>query len=453
MDVSKLYTKVEEALKRKNYDYAIETLKNQILKFNPNDVKARKLLRATVLEKHKAVGVPNKSEILSKGMMPRIKMIVGKIAKKWDMVVDEAENYLLYDPKNFSVLYALGEACVQAQYIDTAISVFESILAFEASHVNALKALGKVYHLHKEDLEKAQQYIQRAARLAPNDIELAKLAKNLSAEITSSQYGQAKSSQDLIKDKEKARELEEDQAMLRTEEDIKRAIERSQKRLEQDPESKKELRRLGDLYQKLGSFEDAVSTYQKVLKLDPTSFDVKCKISDCRIQKATSRIRTIKQKAKQAPNDERLKKELQKAMQAKNQVEVTEYREQVEAQPTNYDLRFRLGAALFQGNMYDEAIAQFQSAVKDPRRKIAAYTYMGQAFTKRKEYDLAVEQFQNALNSLSPKDRLYKDTLYHLGMAYEAADQRENALDTFMSIYKEDINYRDVKDRVKKLKV
>ena len=109
MDVSKLYTKVEEALKRKNYDYAVETLKNQILKFNPNDVKARKLLRATVLEKHKNNGAPNKSEILSKGMIPRIKMIVGKIAKKWDMVVDEAENYLLHDPKNLSVLYALGK--------------------------------------------------------------------------------------------------------------------------------------------------------------------------------------------------------------------------------------------------------------------------------------------------------------------------------------------------------
>lgn len=53
MDVPKLYAKVEEAIKRKNYDFAVEMLKNQILKFNPNDVKARKLLRATVLEKHK----------------------------------------------------------------------------------------------------------------------------------------------------------------------------------------------------------------------------------------------------------------------------------------------------------------------------------------------------------------------------------------------------------------
>ena len=315
-----------------------------------------------------------------------------------------------------------------------------------------MKALGKVYHLQKEDLEKAQQYVQRAARLAPNDIELAKLAKNLSAEITSSQYGQAKNSQDLIKDKDKARELEEDQSMLRTEEDIKRAIERSLKRLEQDTESKKELRRLGDLYQKLGSFDDAVSIYEKVLKLDPTSFDIKCKISDCRIQKATSRIRMIKQKLKQSPKDERLIKEMQKAMSAKNQVEIVEYREQVETQPTNYDLRFRLGVSLFQGNQFDEAISQFQSAVKDPRRKVSAYTYMGQAFTKRKEYDLAIEQFQSALNSLNPKERQYKDTLFHLGMAYEAANQQQDALDTYMTIYKEDINYRDVKDRVKRLK-
>ena len=125
---------------------------------------------------------------------------------------------------------------------------------------------------------------------------------------------------------------------------------------------------------------------------------------------------------------------------------------QAKAQPTNYGLRFKLGMALYQGGRFNEAISEFQTAVKDPQKKLQAYVYMGQAFLNKKDFDMAIEQFKNALQTLSPKDRLYKDTLYHLGMAYEAANRKADAIESFMTIYKEDIKYRDVQERLNRLK-
>ncbi|NUM34749.1 MAG: tetratricopeptide repeat protein [Candidatus Brocadiae bacterium] len=452
MDVSKLYSKVEEALKKKNYDYAIETLKNQILKFNPNDVKARKLLRATVLEKYKNESPPTASQVWSKGFAPRVKMLFGKISKKWDVVIDEAENFLQYDPKNLSVLCGLGEACTEAGYIDTAISVFENILAFDSSHVPALKSLGRIYRFQKEDLEKAKYYYQRAVKLAPQDNEVSKMVKDLSAQITADTYGQAKSSHDLIKDQEKAKDLEEDNTMLRTEEDYARAIERTAKKLETDPNNRRELKRLGELYQKTGKFDKALEIYNKILEMDPTNSDLKNRIGECRLQKVERQIQTVKDKLDQDPQNESLKQEYKKMLRAKVETEIQEYTNQVKDQPTNFEFRFKLGLSLFQASRFDEALAQFQVAVKDPRKKISAYTYMGQAFLQKKEYDLAIEQFQNALNAQTTKERQYKDTLYHLALAFESAGRTQDAIETYTTIYKEDINFKDVQARLKKLK-
>lgn len=451
MDVSRIYGRVEEAIKRKNYDFAVEMLKNQILKFSPNDVKARKLLRATVLEKYKAKGFPNQGQIIQNGLVPRTKMVIGKLLKKWPMVIEEAENYLLYDPKKISVLYALGEACMEQGYIDTAISVFESILAFDSSHVNALKALGRI-HWEQHDGDKARNYYQRALRLAPQDNELAKTVKDISAEMTSKTYGQAKSSKDLIRDKDRAQELEENQAILRTDEDIQRAIDRVKKKLVDDPENKRELRKLGDLYLKLEQFDKAVATFNKVIKLDPTLSDIKKRISDCKIAKFDKKLRMAKENAQRDPQNANLKKEMQKLIRDKNAVEIREYDLQVKDQPTDYSLRYKLGIALYQGGRFDEAISNFQHSIKDPKIKAKAYIYMGQAFTKKKEYDLAVEQFNSALESVSTKEKRYLEVLYYLGIAYESGQQHQKAIDTFTNIYKADIGFRDVKDRIQKLK-
>lgn len=451
MDVSKIYAKVEEAVRRKNFDFAIEMLKNQILKFNPNDVKARKLLRATVLQKCQTNGFPSKVDAFIKGMVPRIKMVVGKLFKKWDMVVDEAENYLQHDPKNLSVLYSLGEGCREAGYTDTAIAVFETLLSFNQSHLKTVKALGKIY-LDKNELEKANQYFHRAQKMAPQDIESAKMVKDLAAQITAQTYANAASSQDLIRDKDKAKELQEDASTLRTEEDILKAIERAKKKVQEDPNNRKELRKLGDLYQKVANFDEAVANLNKLLQLDPSNFDVQCRIGDCKIAQIEQQVEAMKENLKKNPQNPNFKQKLQELLKSRNDLQIQEYDLRVKQQPLNYELRFKFGVALFQARRFDEAIGNFQQAIQDPRNKIASYNYMGQAFSQKQEYELAVEQYQSALGLLTPKDQLYREITYNLGLACEFAKDYDKAIEKLTELMKLDIGYKDVQARIKKLR-
>ena len=450
MDVSKIYTRVDEAIKRKNFDFAVELLKNHILKYNPNDVKGRQLLRMTLRKKYELNGAPSKADLILKSGIPAAKMFVGKLLKKWDLVIDEAENFLISDPNNLWGLNMLGEAAMAAGYLDTAVSVFEDLLTCNRNHVNALTCLGRIFE-QKNDLERANQYYQKAARLS-NDLDLTRKAKDMAAQITARTYEGASSSHDLIRDKEKAKELEQDQAILRTEEDILQAIERTRKKLMEDPESKKQLRRLGDLYQKLGKYTEAAEAYEKIYRMDPTAFDIKVKIGDCKIQHAAQRIRKIRENIKKSPENANLKHELQKALKVKNTIEIEEYQEQVKGQPMDQKLRFKLGSAFFRAGRMDEAIASFQNAIDDSKCKVPAYIYMGQAFSKKKEYELAVEQFQSVLKLVNPKENQYRDILYHLGSAYEAAGKYEEAITEFTKIYKVDISFRDVQEKLKRLR-
>jgi len=452
VDVGKLYTRAEEAIRRKNFDLAIELLKNQILKYNPNDVKARKLLRATVLEKYKVRGYPSKGDIISKGAVPRTKMFVGKMLKKWDMVVEEAENYLLHDPKNTSVLFGLGEACMENQYVDTAIAVFEQVVASDRTHASSLKKLGEIYHVHKEDLDKAQQYYQRAYKVAPKDIEAEKKAKAIAALKTSTLYSAADSSQGLVKDKKKAKELQDEQKILRTKEDFENAIDIAKRRMADQGETKRDLRKIADLYVKLQNLDSAISYYQKLIVLDPTNFDAKCKISDCKITKIDMRIKQLQSQYKKNPSDANIKQRLLQTQKQRIQIQIEEFDIQVQDQPTNWELWYKLGTSLYKGKRYDDAIGAFQKAVQDPRHKGNALNYMGQAFLRKKEYGLAEEQFNSALASLDPKANEHREVTYNLGITYESSGQRDKAIETYREIYSKDINYKDVKKRLDALK-
>ncbi|HNZ66925.1 MAG TPA: tetratricopeptide repeat protein, partial [Planctomycetota bacterium] len=402
-------------------------------------------------EKYKNYGELKPAEVWRKGIGSYIIMQISKIIKKWDTVIDHAENFLQYDPKNIPVLFALGEACMHANYLDTSISVFENILAFDGNHVKALKALGKICE-KENDLEKAKHYYQRALKINPSDDESEKLVKDLSAQITANTYGQAKSSHELLRDQEKAKDLEDEQAILRTDEDYLRAIERTKKKLASDPKNRKDLRRLGELYQKSARYDQAVEVYNQILQLDPTNADIKNRITECKVDRMDFEVRSIREKLQKNPNDERLKQEYQRAMKRKLEVEIQEYSQQIQSQPTNMDLRHKLGLAYFQAAKFDDAIAQFQFSVKDPRKKNIAHSYMGQAFMKKQEFDIAIEHFQSVLDSISPKEREYKEAMYWIGQAHEAAGHQEEALEAYTTIYREDINFKDVQARLKKLR-
>ena len=61
---------------------------------------------------------------------------------------------------------------------------------------------------------------------------------------------------------------------------------------------------------------------------------------------------------------------------------------------------------------------------------------------------MAVEQYLSALKDMLSADDQKLETLYSLGLTYEAMGKKEDAFSCFKQIYSADITFRDVKERV-----
>ena len=131
---------------------------------------------------------------------------------------------------------------------------------------------------------------------------------------------------------------------------------------------------------------------------------------------------------------------------------VEEYERRVKAHPTDYELKLKYGNILVQARQFDDAIKEFQKAVKDPKFKILSLNSIGNCFKEKGLYDLAEQQYKEALNSVADKDsELGKEIKYNLGVVSEKKGNSEGALDWYQKIMAVDIGYRDVSARVSAL--
>ena len=102
-----------------------------------------------------------------------------------------------------------------------------------------------------------------------------------------------------------------------------------------------------------------------------------------------------------------------------------------------------------QGEQYDDAIEQFQKAVKDPKFKVRAQNSMGQCFQKKSVYAIAMTQYEEALRGVAdPDSDIAKDIRYNLATATEDNGEYDKALEHYQIIMATDIGFRDVSERV-----
>jgi tetratricopeptide (TPR) repeat protein len=130
-----------------------------------------------------------------------------------------------------------------------------------------------------------------------------------------------------------------------------------------------------------------------------------------------------------------------------------EFRKGVEKQlgAEDYDTRYNLGIAYKEMGLLDEAIAEFQLAAKDEVRNLECCSMLGLCFMEKGMPDIAIKWFSKGLSIPGRREEEYHGLRYDLAQAYEAAGQPERALELYMEIFRENIKFRDVQERVKEL--
>jgi tetratricopeptide (TPR) repeat protein len=117
----------------------------------------------------------------------------------------------------------------------------------------------------------------------------------------------------------------------------------------------------------------------------------------------------------------------------------------------DYQSHYDLGVAFKEMGLVEEAIAEFQKALKAPTNRLPTYEAIGQCFIEKEQYAIASTVLGRALGEGGYGDEELIGVLYLLGRAAEALNRTEEALSYYQRIFVVDIEFRDVSDRISQL--
>jgi tetratricopeptide (TPR) repeat protein len=449
MDVSKHLEKAAEAVKKKNFDYAIE-LYSQVLQLKPDHGEARRELRHTLVRRAEYKKIPKAIATLQ-GAPGRLSILFGGITRNVNQVILSAEKALRDSPRDPGLNRQLAEALEKAGHLNSAVAVWEFMGDHEEIGDEALKRAGALYYQLRE-FTKALGCFETVLARTPRDSEAEKMRKNLAAEgvLSSGSYDPTKSSRDLARDKDKQRALESDQKMVTGEDERTQQRNRLAETLAQDPANRRARSALVEHHVKGREYKEAMAVLDAGLALDPDSYELRERRGDLKILDLERQIRDCEQKALRG--DEAAKTDLADLRREKLECETEEYSRRVADHPTDLDMRYKLARLMLDTGKIDGAIENLQQSVKDPRRRVDSLLGLGQAFEKKGLLDLARKQLDQALEATDPLSERGVEIRYTLGCLLERAGDYAGARDRFDTIYERDIHYKDVAARLDRLR-
>ncbi len=390
VDVDKIFDKVQESYDKKNYDYAAD-LSKQVLDFKPDHANARTILRSSTIKSYEIKGgVPTGFKAVLSGFIPMTKMFFyGIFGKKTIDVANTCELYLAKNPMSIWGRYRLASVLQNMGYVDSAIQEFEGLVNLKLNHVNALKALGEL-HKEKKDIKTAMNYYRQVFALNPSDLDTPRALKDLAALTTIEKGGwaNARSSRDVIRDKDKAVALEKSSQTAKGS-NVDSEIDRLREIVSQDsnnPKNLVSLKKIGELYIQKKDYKKAHDVYQEALKLTPSDATLSMRIGDIKLLSYDVELSKLQKELVKNSTDQNLRSKIVKIKTDRMKFKIEEYTRRVKAHPTDMGLHFQLGIALFLSGKTDEAIAEFQNSARDPKRRIQSYRYLGESFSRKKLY-------------------------------------------------------------------
>ena len=117
----------------------------------------------------------------------------------------------------------------------------------------------------------------------------------------------------------------------------------------------------------------------------------------------------------------------------------------------DFDSHYDLGIAYREMGLIDEAIAEFQKALRGATNRIRAYEALGQCFIDSHQYDVAISILGRALREPGMEDEDLIGVLYLLGYASEEGRKPRDAAAYYHRVFAIDIDFRDVSKRLKQM--
>lgn len=112
---------------------------------------------------------------------------------------------------------------------------------------------------------------------------------------------------------------------------------------------------------------------------------------------------------------------------------------------------YDLGLAYKEMGLIDEAIVEFQTALRGGADKLRVYEELGRCFVTKEQYNVALKVLSRAAEVADADPTDLVGVNYHLGRCYEALGRPVEAKEAYERVMAIDIDFEDVAERVSRL--
>ncbi len=114
----------------------------------------------------------------------------------------------------------------------------------------------------------------------------------------------------------------------------------------------------------------------------------------------------------------------------------------------DYESHYDLGVAYKEMGLLDDAIGEFQKALRSKSHRLPAYEALGQCFVEQERFQVAATVLSRALHEPGLTDDNRVGVLYLLAYSSEALQRWDEAKSYYQRVYATDINFRDAASRL-----
>jgi tetratricopeptide (TPR) repeat protein len=451
LKAQKLYLHGLEALKRGNFDYAIELLQ-EACTLAPDQLMFRRALRAAARQKY-GNQRPSKLSRTLGTLRARTALKAALARGQHHRALQLCEAILALDPWDIATLVQEAEVFDRLGYLDSAVWAAETAVEASPTDLAANRCLARLYEKRGE-YSRAIACWERVKKLAPGDEEAERRIRDLAAVETISRGGYDGPSQlqDASSDQGTAAVASAAPPPIsRWEEEA----EKLRERIRRDPTVLAPYLELAKLLREHRRWDEALEVMSQAIPAAGPHPDAQAALADIEIDRLRYDLAAAERELARQPNDPQLAARVEELRRRLNDFELREYRRRCDQYPTDLGLRFELGVRLARAGLYDQAITELQQARQDPRHRVNVLLWLGHCFAARRLHRLAQRHYQEALELLQQSgardDERVKELYYLLGRTYEEMQDLPQALRCYEEVAALDFAYRDVAQRLTRI--
>jgi len=441
-----LWLKAISAVETNNHEYAASLLQ-AVLKDEPDFLDGRKVLRRCQIQQ--TSGKKKGGLFGSKGGGFSSMKIASQAKKDPAAAVVALEKELDKDPFNEQLNDVLHDTFMRLNMLDSAGFALETVRKGHPENTKLLHKLADHYLARDMPTEAAEVYNDIVKR-DNTDSEAIKGGKDATARASmqKQKWEQADNMRDLMKDEAGVMEMEAAARAGMTRDQLEDKRDRLVAKYNEDANNLAAVKELAAVFEELEDWPNSSTFYDWAHQLSKGDIALKNKASIMRDKSAEFELRKLHEAAEAEPDNEALRRDYDEKKAAHLAEAVDIAKKRVDQNPTDPQLRFEYGQALYHSGDYGEAIPQLQQATRNPHIRTRVLLLLGRTFRAKNMFDLSIKQLSDALADLHAMDKTKKEVLYEKGLIHADMGDKDAALECFKQIYEVDYGYLDVAKRV-----